>query len=104
MISQIASRTGFAHSRVSTAVASLRDRGWVVTSLDESDRRRTIAAVTERVQRGVAQRRARRAESILSELLRDLPAGRRAELIDAIEELHRALAPGLIAEKQARSR
>ncbi len=103
-ISQIASRTGFVHSRVSTAVASLRDRGWVVTSVDETDRRRTIAAVTERVRRGTAQARARRAEPILSELLDDLPTARRAELIDAIKELHRALAEAAIARKHARSR
>src|SRR5579859_4717307 len=72
-ISQIASRTGFVHSRVSTAVASLRDRGWVVTSADETDRRRTIATVTERVRYGAAATRARRAEPVLSDLLRDVP-------------------------------
>jgi DNA-binding MarR family transcriptional regulator len=91
-ISQIASRTGFVHSRVSTAVASLRDRGWVVTSVDEADRRRTIAAVTERVRRGTAHARARTAEPVLSQLLHDLPTRRRVELIDAIKDLHRALA------------
>jgi DNA-binding MarR family transcriptional regulator len=102
-ISQIAARTGFVHSRVSTAVAALRDRGWVVTSVDETDRRRTIAAVTERVRRGAAQARARRAEPILSELLQDLPTDRRAELIDSIKELHRALAEATIARHRARS-
>jgi len=91
-ISEIASRTGFVHSRVSTAVASLRDRGWAVTSIDETDRRRTIAAVTERVRQGATETRARRAEPILTELLRDLAAERRTELIAALEELHRALA------------
>ena len=90
-ISKIAARTGFVHSRVSTVVAALRDRGWVVTSVDEADRRRTIAAVTERVRRGVVHSRARGAEPVLSELLHDLPTERRAELIGAIEELHRAL-------------
>jgi DNA-binding MarR family transcriptional regulator len=91
-ITEIASRSGFVHSRVSTAVASLRDRGWVVTSVDETDRRRTIAAVTERVRQGATATRARRAEPVLSDLLRDVPAERRAELIAALDELHRALA------------
>jgi MarR family 2-MHQ and catechol resistance regulon transcriptional repressor len=90
-ISEIASRTGFAHSRVSTAVASLRDRGWVVTSVDETDRRRTIASVTERVRQGAAATKARRAQPVLSALLRDVPAERRAELIAALDEVHRAL-------------
>lgn len=58
-ISDISSRTGFVHSRVSTAVASLRDRGWVMTSADESDRRRTIVTATERVRRGAGEARAR---------------------------------------------
>lgn len=91
-ISEIASRTGFVHSRVSTAVASLRDRGWVMTSIDQTDRRRTIAAVTERVRGGVTEARARETGPVLSELLSDLTAARRAELIAALEEVHRALA------------
>jgi DNA-binding MarR family transcriptional regulator len=90
-ISEIAARTGFVHSRVSTAVAALRDRGWAVTSIDETDRRRTIAAVTERVRQGATETRAQRAEPILTDYLQDLTAERRTELIAALEELHRAL-------------
>jgi hypothetical protein len=44
------------------------------------------------VRRGTAQARARTAEPVLSQLLHDLPTRRRAELIDAIKDLHRALA------------
>jgi DNA-binding MarR family transcriptional regulator len=95
-------RSGFVHSRVSTAVASLRDRGWVVTSVDDADRRRTIVAVTERVRRGTAQARARTAEPVLSQLLHDLPIRRRAELIDAIKDLHRALAPSAQDHRSSR--
>jgi DNA-binding MarR family transcriptional regulator len=90
-ISEIASRTGFVHSRVSTATASLRDRGWVVTSIDETDRRRTIATLAEHVRRGASEARGQRAEPVLTQLLGDLTAERRAELVAALEEVHRAL-------------
>jgi DNA-binding MarR family transcriptional regulator len=56
-IGEIAARTGFPQSHVSTAVARLRDFGALVTTVDEQDRRRTLVRVAPGI-----QQRARRAE------------------------------------------
>jgi len=48
-ISAIVARTGVAQSRVSTAVQHLASRGWLVTRVEPSDRRKTIVEVTEKV-------------------------------------------------------
>ena len=48
-ITDTVNRIGLAQSKVSTSVSKLRDRGWVVTSPDPGDGRKTLAAVTERV-------------------------------------------------------
>lgn len=49
-ISDTVTRTGLAQSKVSTSVAKLRDRGWVQTSPDSQDGRKTLAEVTKSVQ------------------------------------------------------
>jgi DNA-binding MarR family transcriptional regulator len=90
-ISEISSRTGFAHSRVSTAVASLRDRGWVATSTDPADRRRTLVTLAQTVREGAATVRARDADRALAEALAVHPPARRAELVRALEEIGQAL-------------
>jgi DNA-binding MarR family transcriptional regulator len=90
-ISEIAGRTGFVHSRVSTAVASLRERGWAETSVDQADRRRTRVAVTDQIRKGGIHSRDQDAGPLLGELFSDLAPGRRDELIAATGELHRIL-------------
>jgi DNA-binding MarR family transcriptional regulator len=91
-ITEIASRTGFVHSRISTAVSSLRERGWVATCTDAADRRRTVATVTDLVRHGLGEVRARGARPVLAEVLRDFTPERRAELIASLEAIARALA------------
>jgi DNA-binding MarR family transcriptional regulator len=90
-ISEIARRTGFVHSRVSTAVGSLRERGWAETSADQADRRRTRVAVTDQIRKGGIHSRDQDAAPLLGELFGDLAPGRRDELTAAIGELHRIL-------------
>ncbi len=47
-IGDIARRTGFVQSRISTVVAKLQARGLVHVRTDERDRRRTIVEISER--------------------------------------------------------
>ncbi|MGI8485332.1 MAG: MarR family transcriptional regulator [Thermomicrobiales bacterium] len=47
-IGDIARRTGFVQSRISTVVANLHARGMVHVRTDERDRRRTIVEISER--------------------------------------------------------
>lgn len=96
-VSEIAARTGFVQSRISTAVGSLRDRGWLQTSTDDTDRRRKLVTVSPKVQRGVTEAHATSAEAMLADALSELSPRRRAALIADLEELHRTL---VVAELQ----
>src|ERR1700676_4284056 len=54
-ITELTERTGYAQSRVSTAVAGLAERHWGETRSDPADRRRTIVHVPKEVQRRARQ-------------------------------------------------
>jgi len=93
-ISDLASRTGFAQSRVSTVVAALRERGLVRTAVSQVDRRRTEVEPLEATRRLAAESR-RSAGPALSAALAQLDPERRREVIAALDDLHRALLGGV---------
>jgi MarR family 2-MHQ and catechol resistance regulon transcriptional repressor len=88
-ITELAERTGYAQSRVSSAVSGLCQRQWVKTRSDPADGRRTIVHVPEEVQSQARQVQARNAnEEVLAPLLAELPARRREAIIRALTDLH----------------
>src|SRR6516225_11461623 len=70
-ITDTVGRTGLAQSKVSTSVAKLRDRGWVTTTPDPTDGRKTLVAVTRQVKVEGDRRRARSAADPLNLVLAD---------------------------------
>jgi MarR family 2-MHQ and catechol resistance regulon transcriptional repressor len=88
-ITDLAERTGYVQSRVSSAVVGLRERRWAETRSDPEDGRRTIVCVPEAVQRQASQVQARNAnDEVLQPLLAELPARRRDAIIRALNDLH----------------
>jgi DNA-binding MarR family transcriptional regulator len=83
-------RTGLAQSKVSTSVAKFRDRGWVTTTPDPGDGRKTLAGVTEQVKLEGDRRRARPVDP-LNLVLADADPAERAQLAGALERLHELL-------------
>lgn len=90
-ITDTVNRTGLAQSKVSSSVAKLRDRGWVATTPDPDDRRKTLAAVTEQVKLQGDRRRSRSAQDALDSVLADAKPDERAQLAAALERLHQLL-------------
>jgi DNA-binding MarR family transcriptional regulator len=93
-ITDTVNRTGLAQSKVSTSVAKLRDRGWVITSPDPTDRRKTLAAVTEQVKLEGDARRAGNATDALDVVLADADPIERAQLAKCLARLHELLLAG----------
>jgi MarR family 2-MHQ and catechol resistance regulon transcriptional repressor len=88
-ITELAERTSYAQSRVSSAVVGLCERQWVQTRSDPADGRRTIVHVPKEVQRQARQVQARDAnEEVLQPMLAGLPARRREAIIRALTDLH----------------
>lgn len=88
-ITELAGRTGYVQSRVSSAVAGLCERNWSKTRSDPTDGRRTIVYVPKDVQRQAGQVQARNAnDEVLKPLLAELPARRREAIIRALTDLH----------------
>ncbi len=91
-ITDLAERTGYAQSRVSSAVVGLCERHWAQTRSDPADGRRTIVHVPDEVQRQASQVQARNAnEEVLGPLLAELPPRRRDAIIRALTDLHHLL-------------
>ena len=90
-ITDTVNRIGLAQSKVSTIVSKLRDRGWVVTSPDPGDGRKTLAAVTERVKLEGDRRRGRNATDALELVLADADPAERQRLAAALQRLHQLL-------------
>lgn len=88
-ITDLAERTGYVQSRVSSAVVGLCARRWTRTRSDPRDGRRTIVYVPEEVQRQAGQVQARNAnDEVLQPLLGELPPRRRDTIIRALNDLH----------------
>ena len=84
-------RTGLAQSRVSTSVTNLRERGWVETGPDPTDKRKTLARVTKQVKLEGDRRRGQSATEALYLVLADAKPAERAELTKALRRLHQLL-------------
>lgn len=100
-INEITAMAGFAQSHVSASVNGMRERGWVRTSPDPADGRRTLVWAVEALSDAIARREERSAEMILAAALSDLP-GSGDELVEldraklttfteVLEELHHRL-------------
>ena len=87
-ISEIVARTDLAQSRVSICIKNHVKRGWVTTGTDETDGRKTIAQVTERVRIEGMKRRNRSAEDALAPLLARASPKERAAISTALERLY----------------
>jgi MarR family 2-MHQ and catechol resistance regulon transcriptional repressor len=88
-ITGLADRTGYAQSRISSAVVGLCERNWAQTRSDPADGRRTVVAVPDEVQRQARQVQARNAnQEVLQPLLAELPPRRREAIIRALTDLH----------------
>ena len=85
-ISSLVSRTGYAQSRVSMAVARLVERGWALTESDPTDGRRTLVSAPDHVRR--AARDGLDAEAgALERLLTDRAPDRGDEIRRALDAL-----------------
>jgi DNA-binding MarR family transcriptional regulator len=86
-ISDIARRTGYVQSRVSTAVAGLIERKWIETRSDPSDGRRVIASIPDSVATQARVVESRQTHEILQPILQPLPNARGQEILAALEDL-----------------
>jgi MarR family transcriptional regulator, 2-MHQ and catechol-resistance regulon repressor len=88
-IAALARRTRFAQSRVSSAVARLRERGIVRTNTDPADRRSTLAQLPPEVRRGIRGAIEQPANAALDELLGGLASRERTAVVRGLEILAR---------------
>lgn len=91
-VGEIATRTGFPQSHVSTSIARLREFGVLATSIDPRDRRRTLA----RVAPGIRQRSQRAAvpvDAVLAPALGSSDPTEIEEVIEALDGLAARLMP-----------
>ena len=79
---------------MSTSVRAFIERGWVVTSADPADGRKTLADLTEEVRAFGAQRRRSWADGTLAAALADADPAERDALIAALGRLHQLLVAG----------
>lgn len=86
-ITSLAERTGYAQSRVSTAVSGMVERGWAQTRSDPADGRRTLVFVPEDVRREAQEFQSLSEARTLDHLLADLPPRRQQAIIRGLEEL-----------------
>jgi MarR family 2-MHQ and catechol resistance regulon transcriptional repressor len=86
-ITSLADRTGYAQSRVSTAISSLVKRGWAQTRSDPADGRRTLVFVPDDIRRDAHEFRANSEAHTFDHLLAGRSPARRRAVIAALEEL-----------------
>lgn len=88
---QIAGRVGFAQSRVSTALAALRQLGVVRTEPSPADRRASLVHVVDEATEEIRRRVGRSIDADLTAVLAKQGAEGADTLLAALETLHRAL-------------
>lgn len=86
-IGPVAERTGYAQSRVSTAVTALSARGWVDVAPDPQDRRRTLVRIPAEIEAAATELRSGTEARTLALILDELPEERSAAISKALEEL-----------------
>ncbi|MFI8292127.1 MarR family transcriptional regulator [Streptomyces sp. ms191] len=92
-VGEIVARTGLPQSRVSTAVARLREAGAIESAADPADRRRTLVRPASRVSDRVAAVRAADTTAALTAALAGTDPAALAEVQGALDVLARHLAP-----------
>jgi MarR family transcriptional regulator, 2-MHQ and catechol-resistance regulon repressor len=86
-ITALANRTGYAQSRVSTAVSGLVNRGWVQTGSDPADGRRTLVSVPDHIRQAAHNIQTSSDAHTLEHLLARRSPDRRQAIVSALEEL-----------------
>jgi SAM-dependent methyltransferase/DNA-binding MarR family transcriptional regulator len=92
-IGEITARTGFPQSHVSAAVARLRDGGALVTTLDPTDRRRTLVRPSPQVPRRAARLLSAPIDGALAAALDTKDPGEVEQVVAALEALAQRLTP-----------
>lgn len=92
-VREMTARTGFAQSYVSATVARLRAKGWVETTVDPVDRRRTLVRLPEAMVQAIAAREARPLDAALAVALPTLDGPRRAEILALLDALAQRVLP-----------
>lgn len=101
-ISEITARTGFPQSHVSTAVATLRDLGAMMTEVDPLDRRRTLVAPAAGVQGGAVERGSGGVDTTVADAMANSSPSEVAEVV-ALDLVAWHLMPGLVTSMRAES-
>lgn len=86
-ITEIASRTGYAQSRVSTAVSSIVGHGWATTRSDARDGRRTLVDIADEVTHWSRTDQAEIQRKPFDDLLDGVTAKRRETIERALQDL-----------------
>jgi len=86
-ITAIAQRSGYVQSRVSAAVASLAERGWVRTEADPSDGRRTVVVVPGEILAGARAAQEGIEARLADALLEGVPSDRQPAVMEALGDL-----------------
>ena len=90
-ITELAASTGYAQSRISKAVAVLKDRGLVATRSDPADGRRSVVYLLDPAAGEAGRSTGVSADDVLAELLHDYPADERARVLEALTTLLSAI-------------
>jgi len=96
-IGEITARAGFAQSYVSASVTRMRESGWVHTSSDPGDRRRTLVWPVEAMRVAIVGREERDAAPVLAAALGhngtdgNVDPVQLADVLAVLEELHQRL-------------
>ncbi|WP_338179211.1 helix-turn-helix domain-containing protein [Jatrophihabitans sp.] len=83
-ITELATSTGYAQSRISKAVSVLKERGLVATRSDPADGRRSVVYLVDTAAGEAGRAAGITGDDVLQELLRDHPETERKEIIDAL--------------------
>lgn len=102
-VGEITSRTGFPQSHVSASVARLRELGALETSVDASDRRRTLARLAPGMRERFAKRTAVPIDGSLTAALGRIEPAELEQVEAALQELAQRLIPRALDRVQAMS-
>jgi DNA-binding MarR family transcriptional regulator len=86
-ITELATNTGYAQSRVSTAVSSAVARGWATIGPDPADGRRTLVYIPEESLASAVDYSEAAKGRAMDRLLSNVPERRRKAVAAALEEL-----------------
>ena len=102
-VGELATRTGFAQSKVSACVARLREAGSIVTKADPADRRRLLIWPATEVSERVAEIRSASVDATIAAALGTDDPRRIAEVVAALELLAGRLSPEALTRPPLRS-